>query len=59
MNKPVNDFAESTDFLKILPDLWRGRKLILICVAAAVVVSAGCPSRRFFRIRLSRKRGSC
>lgn len=40
MSKIENDFAPSTDFLKILPDLWNGRKLILMSIVAAAVASA-------------------
>lgn len=39
MAKIVNDFAESTDLQKLLPDLWRGRKLILISMVAAAVTA--------------------
>lgn len=41
MSKTENDFAPPTDFVKILPDLWKGRKLILICTVVAALVSAG------------------
>ena len=37
MSNTENDFAPSADFLKILHDLWNGRKLILTSIAAAAV----------------------
>ena len=33
-----NDFAPQADFLKILPDLWKGRKLIVATAGIAAVV---------------------
>ncbi len=35
----TNDFAPSSDFLKIIPDLWAGRKIVVISVVAAVVLA--------------------
>ena len=40
MSKTENDFAPPTELVKVLPDLWKGRKLILICTAVAALVSA-------------------
>lgn len=40
MTNPQNDFAPSVDFLKLVPDLWNGRKLILGCTALTIVVAA-------------------
>lgn len=40
MSKIENDFAPSTDFLKILPDLWNGRAIIIRSVVAAAIASA-------------------
>lgn len=39
MSTQQNDFAPTVDFLRLVPDLWNGRKLIAACTGVALVLS--------------------